>query len=258
MPIVERLDKDGYRVWYDEGIAPIETWDDFIADKVINCEIMLTFISNNYISSNNCMDELNYARSKNKKILRVHIEKSVALPDGAEMRLERIQAVFRTDYKNENDFFQKLYLAKDMSACLKSESGKILSDIPINHQKLSFDTPKEVKRTKKPLNFEVWIDSLPGVRSNNILIRGFAIICYVLALLYLFSSFNDVGTSAFWGELSYFIFVLMVPFFCFSNYMQFQDRIWKKYGHKTKRVIFCILGALSMNLGSTLYNFLYK
>ncbi len=123
MPIIERLDKDGYRLWYDEGIAPIETWDDFIAEKVMNCEIMLVFVSNDYVSSSNCVDELNFARSKNKKILRVQLEKNVDMPLGLQMRLDRIQAVFRTDYENEDDFFAKLYLARDISMCLKNENS---------------------------------------------------------------------------------------------------------------------------------------
>ena len=120
MPIVERLNNDGYRVWYDEGIAPIETWDDFIAQKVKNCEIMLALISDNYINSDNCMDELSYARDCKKKILRVYVDKNVELPDGAQMRLNRIQAVFRTDFDNEDEFFSKLYLAKDISVCRKN------------------------------------------------------------------------------------------------------------------------------------------
>lgn len=131
IPIVERLVKDGYRVWYDEGIAPIETWDDFIAGKVEECEIMLAFISNNYINSSNCMDELNYARDCDKKILRVHVEKNVDLPRGVKMRLNRIQAVFRTDYDNEDNFFEKLYLAKDISMCLKTKNNGEISNIQI-------------------------------------------------------------------------------------------------------------------------------
>lgn len=30
-PIIEQLAKDGFRVWYDEGIAPGEDWPEVIA-----------------------------------------------------------------------------------------------------------------------------------------------------------------------------------------------------------------------------------
>ena len=36
-PIVARLQLDGYRVWYDEGIDPGTEWDENIASHVKNC-----------------------------------------------------------------------------------------------------------------------------------------------------------------------------------------------------------------------------
>ena len=31
MPILEKLDEAGYRVWYDDGIAPGSEWPEYIA-----------------------------------------------------------------------------------------------------------------------------------------------------------------------------------------------------------------------------------
>ncbi|MDO4189293.1 MAG: toll/interleukin-1 receptor domain-containing protein, partial [Lachnospiraceae bacterium] len=48
-PIIEQLNKDGYRVWYDDGIDPGTEWDQFIADKVCNSGCFLAFMSEAYL-----------------------------------------------------------------------------------------------------------------------------------------------------------------------------------------------------------------
>ena len=59
MPIIERLDKDGYRLWYDEGILTAARFNNVIAERIDNCAFMLLFISDNYIASEYCNKELN-------------------------------------------------------------------------------------------------------------------------------------------------------------------------------------------------------
>ena len=34
LPVIARLQKDGYRVWYDEGIAPGSNWDVYISEHL--------------------------------------------------------------------------------------------------------------------------------------------------------------------------------------------------------------------------------
>ena len=51
--IVERLQSEGYNVWYDEGIDPGTEWDENIAKHVSACSYFIAFISNGYIGSKN-------------------------------------------------------------------------------------------------------------------------------------------------------------------------------------------------------------
>lgn len=44
LSIVDRLQKDGYRIWYDEGIDPGTEWDENIADHIDNCTIYSAII----------------------------------------------------------------------------------------------------------------------------------------------------------------------------------------------------------------------
>ena len=67
-PIIDRLQQDGFRVWYDEGIVPGSNWDVYISEQLDRCSNVLCFISRAYIKSQNCKDELALARIKRKSM----------------------------------------------------------------------------------------------------------------------------------------------------------------------------------------------
>ena len=120
-PVIDHMMKDGYRVWYDDGIHPGTEWDEFIATKISICEYFVAFISDNYINSDNCKDELNYARDNVENKLLIYLQE-VSLPKGMEMRLGRIQAIHKSNLRNENVFYNKLYSSKNMNL-FKEEKG---------------------------------------------------------------------------------------------------------------------------------------
>ena len=68
-PIIAKLMENGYRVWYDAGIDPGTEWDENIAQHINDCGYFIAFMSTNYLGSNNCKDELNYARDLEKERL---------------------------------------------------------------------------------------------------------------------------------------------------------------------------------------------
>ena len=107
MEIIERLQKDGYRIWYDEGIDPGTEWDDYIAEKIEKSGYLIAFISNEYLESENCRDELNYARDLDKNRLLVYLT-DVRLTGGMAMRLNRLQAIHKYAYPSLDDFMNKL------------------------------------------------------------------------------------------------------------------------------------------------------
>ena len=114
-PILARMQKDGYRIWYDEGIEPGSEWDEMIAEKVNCCEYFLGFMSENYLSSSNCKDELSFARDLEKKRILIFIE-DVNLPLGMAMRMNRIQSIPKHKYTDEDAFYRELYSADGMRA----------------------------------------------------------------------------------------------------------------------------------------------
>jgi hypothetical protein len=116
MSVMERMQRDGFRLWYDDGIDPGTEWDDNIAAHVDRCKYFIAFISKEYLESENCKDELNYARDLNKERLLVYLE-NVELPQGMAMRLNRLQAVHMYTYADPERFFEKLYAAKGIEKC---------------------------------------------------------------------------------------------------------------------------------------------
>lgn len=115
MNIVRRMQLDGYRVWYDEGIDPGTEYNDNIATHILQSGYFISFLSRNYLDSEYCKDEANYARKYGKRILRIYLE-DVTLPPGMEMRMDRSQAIHRYTYSDPDDFWDKLYRAFGIQA----------------------------------------------------------------------------------------------------------------------------------------------
>ena len=127
LKIVERLQKEGYRVWYDEGIDPGTEWDDNIAEHVLACGYFVALISKNYLASENCKDELNLAREENKQRLLVYLE-DVTLPAGMRMRLNRLQAIHKYKYPNEDGFMEKFRETRGIEGCLEKKAEQTVPE----------------------------------------------------------------------------------------------------------------------------------
>ena len=115
--ILRRLFASGYRIWYDEGIDPGTEWDNNIASHIEGCGCLLAFISANYLNSDNCKDELNFARDLQKDRLLVYLE-DVRLPLGMAMRLNRLQAIHQYVYAEQEELYEKLLSVPMFERCL--------------------------------------------------------------------------------------------------------------------------------------------
>lgn len=116
LSIIERLQKDGYRIWYDEGIHPGSEWDEYIAQHVDNCSFFLAFLSEEYLDSSNCKDELKYAREIEKNSVLIYL-RPTKLPPGMRLRLGRLQSIKLFAYEDEEAFYDKLYTSVGIEPC---------------------------------------------------------------------------------------------------------------------------------------------
>lgn len=122
-PIIKKLQEDGFRVWYDDGIDPGTEWDQSIADSIRGCSYFFAFLSRSYLQSENCKDEMNFARDSNPapKRLLLYLE-DVRLDGGMELRQSRIQAIHCHKYQSLTQMYSRIYDAPELEKC--HEKGK--------------------------------------------------------------------------------------------------------------------------------------
>ena len=113
LPLVTKMQQDGFRVWYDEGITPGDEWDDNIAEHLVKCNYFIAFLSQKYLDSENCKDEMYYAFDLNKPQMMVYLE-AVELPQRMEFRIGRGMSIV-ADRKGR--FLKKVYQQKPITVC---------------------------------------------------------------------------------------------------------------------------------------------
>jgi hypothetical protein len=90
---IEKITKSGFKLWYDKGITPSSTWTDEIANAIIDSSIVIAFISKEAMESAYVRNEIEFALSKQKKILPVYLDGMEILPPGLALVLNTTQGV---------------------------------------------------------------------------------------------------------------------------------------------------------------------
>ena len=122
MPTINAMSSNGINIWYDGGIEAGSEWPEYIAEKVISCTRFILFVSDNYLKSQNCKRELNFAISRKKEILSIYLH-DVELSPGMEMQLGTYQAFFRNRFATNELFFYALCKEHFFDPCLLSGLG---------------------------------------------------------------------------------------------------------------------------------------
>lgn len=126
-PIIEHLQKNGYNIWFDEGINAGTEWPEVIAQQIIGCACFLGFISNQSVESTECRNEIYLASNEKKDIISVLLEET-DLPAGLRMKLAAIQAIEKYNYSNEGQFYIKLLEAEELHNCKNTEEFQIIGE----------------------------------------------------------------------------------------------------------------------------------
>ena len=118
MDILNNLSRLGYRFWYDKGINVGSSWNDNIASHIDNASHFIFFLSNDFIQSKYCLDELEYAKSEDKQIIPVCIEET-KISGGLKLSINRLQ-VFNKYQFSESYFYDQIAQIQNIHKCNKN------------------------------------------------------------------------------------------------------------------------------------------
>ena len=96
-PEIKRLERQGYKIWYDKGkLKPGRLWDEEIHRAIGACACFIVFITHNSVASENVCDEIDKALKAGKPLICIYWDK-VELPDHFEKPIRSIQGLERYD-----------------------------------------------------------------------------------------------------------------------------------------------------------------
>lgn len=239
LPCMDALRKSGVNLWYDDGIEAGSEWPEFIAQKVVDCNKFVLFVSNAYLDSQNCKRELNFAISRKKEILSIFIEE-VSLSPGMEMQLGSYQAVYLNRFPSRESFFISLCKEPFFDSCRLSvaeeQTPQPVEKIP--DEKKDFRTEGKKKGEKYKLFVNRYIKSRAVHKKSRILaallafflgilgVHKFYLGQWFLGILYLVFLLIGCATVS---------FVIMIPVICPIIEMVLflvskKDKLKKRYG----------------------------
>ena len=79
-PVIEQLVRQGYNVWYDNGIPLVSDYGGVLYDRIKNCSVFVLFVSLNSVQSEDVAKEAAHAISFKKPIVQVIIDENAELP----------------------------------------------------------------------------------------------------------------------------------------------------------------------------------
>ena len=129
--VIDCLRRTGHSVWYDDGVDPGVSWDDYIAERIENCRCFVAYVTEAYTGSANCIDEISYARDKGKEIVLIHVA-DAEFPRGLQMRLSGAEHFRISDYTNSSSFYKALFDIEGISAC---RTGNAVPNVPKRPEK---------------------------------------------------------------------------------------------------------------------------
>ncbi len=140
-PIIKLLSESGFRVWYDSGLEVGTEWPAYISSHLKNSEVMLAFISNEYVNSKNCRNEVNLAMNKNKTVLAVYLNENVELTGGMDLQLASVHCIFKTRHNSNESLVEELSKSKMLANCKSNDdnSNVIKVSEPLKNSNDNFD-----------------------------------------------------------------------------------------------------------------------
>ncbi len=96
-----------YRIWYDEGIEAGQDWPQIVAQHLLDAGVVLIFVSENAMNSQNCLREIHYAVAQKKKMIAVYTDSST-VPEDVAMQLGIVSSIHSSSSEEITEELTKL------------------------------------------------------------------------------------------------------------------------------------------------------
>lgn len=157
IPIIERLDASGFRVWYDSGIEAGSEWPEYIEEHLKNASVVVVFISPSSVESRNCRNEINFALDLGKDILVVYLEET-ELAKGMRLQLTSTHSLYKQNHDSYESFISSLVNAHILKSCHRNADKATEENKTINAY--TTNIPKQDKN-------ETLISLVSSIGSNS-------------------------------------------------------------------------------------------
>lgn len=94
--LLKELKRRMCRVWYDEGLTGGDSWNDLLAERILEAKEVMVLLTESSVKSPYVRAEINYAISKGKKVIPVFLGE-VTLPAGLEFVLSEMHQLRFSD-----------------------------------------------------------------------------------------------------------------------------------------------------------------
>lgn len=127
-PIFQKMLRRGYRLWFDKAIRGQSYYGEVIAERINESKYFIAFITKNYMTSDYCKKELEFADRKKIKILPILLENVELLP-WIDLTLGSTQGILKHKYSSENAFYDAIFASENINDFLANDPKKLLSEI---------------------------------------------------------------------------------------------------------------------------------
>jgi len=171
-PELLRLNKMGFRIWYDEGITPGSEWSEEIENAIKDATMFIVFMSEKAVNSRNVRNEINFAFDENKRFLVMYLEEAV-LKFGLKLMLSSIQAIKKYELPDEIYVHKLMKIVPDVLGESPKVKSAPLPDSFIQAKTISSDIDGSIKEEKIPdkENREMADEVIAGIDSQKSDIR---------------------------------------------------------------------------------------
>ncbi len=167
--IMNRLDREKFRIWFDDTMEVGEDFRDELKVKIERCAAFVLFVSKASMDSKYCGMEIITAYKNNKKIYPIYLEDDVEIPSALKLMLENLQHVKGVSTEAEDKYISKLISGLPIEAMRslvikenileKCKDGSKVVNIPDNVRIIGNSAFKECEKLEE-VNFSSNVISL--------------------------------------------------------------------------------------------------